>query len=685
MLLSISQRIKTTTARAFRYRKKRLSLKGCLIFVFLIILGYHLVYTRNSDQKMHQKVALFIQASGLNDPVIFNDILQCVENVGKAKKLAQNFELYPWVDIKPPQPFEFDIFLAYPKQTKFSLVTRFKGLGAAEVHVTPILNNEGLDIKQFLSQLKIAESKSSPYHYFLKIHSKSDGVIRRQIFESLCGSAAQVLTVLGAFQERGIGVVTPLGLVIKQSIEKKRLHKAVQDLYNGDLAFSENNVIKMQLVYKKMMGRELDDDREKYLCNTGTMFWSRYQDFQVKDWVRIMPWLATQWTSGYVNDGGIENAMERLFITIPYLHNVTVAELGPAVKPMGIYFPQFHQTQVNDDIHGKGFTEWTLLKPSTVDFLAKPLPVTEGGLGYYDLNDVEIRKKQGELAKAGGLHGFMYYHYWFAGNGSYNYTNPVLGKVPELMLKDGHPDIPFMFSWANEPWTNTWSGDDGEILLPQNYGGEEDWKEHFFYLLPFFKHHNYITVEEKPVFIIYRVGHMHEVVEPMLTLWRNLAEQSGLTGLHIMCTLNNFISLDKVFENNLDNHCDSSFQFFPTIKGVYPIENASSISHIDPSNGKRQYWGGFTSFSNEVRRQKNPTNLIVSPSAFKQNIAYSFKQMLAILPLTEKQISTPNLFFITAWNEWNEQAILEPSDKYGFSYLSAVKDNLENQPMLKVE
>ena len=679
------RRLRTKMARAFHSRKRKHI--WYFSFFILILLGYHcyhLVRTKNSNQTMHKKVALFIQARGLNDPVIFNDILQCVENVGKAKQLAQNFELYPWVDIKPPQPFQFDIFLAYPKQTNFSLISRFKGLGAAEVHVTPISNNDGLDIKEFLSQLKIAESKSNPYHYFLKIHSKSDGAIRRHIFESLCGSAAQVLTVLGAFQERGIGVVTPLGLVIKQSVEKKRLHKAMRELYNVDLAFSEKNVRNMQLVYKKMMGRELDGDREKYLCNTGTMFWSRYRDFQVKDWVRIMPWLATQWTSGYVNDGGIEHAMERLFTTIPYLHNVTVAELGPAVKPMGIYFPQFHQTQVNDDLHGKGFTEWTLLKPSTVDFLAKPLPVTEGGLGYYDLNDVEIRRKQGELAKAAGLHGFMYYHYWFASEGSNNYTNPVLGKVPELMLKDGHPDIPFMFSWANEPWTNTWSGKDGKILLPQNYGGEEDWKEHFFYLLPFFKHHNYITVEEKPVFIIYRVGHMHKVLEPMLTLWRNLAEQSGLKGLHIMFTLNNFTPTDKVFEQNLDDHCDSSFQFFPTLKNVYHIDSSSSISEIKP-NGKRQYWGAFTSFVNVLRRQTSPTIFIVSPSVFKQNLAHSFKKMLAILPLTEIQISAPNLFFITAWNEWNEQAVLEPSDKYGFSYLSAVKDNLENQPMLKVE
>ena len=72
-----------------------------------------------------------------------------------------------------------------------------------------------------------------------------------------------MLIVLGAFHELGIGVVTPLGLVIKQSIEIKRLLKAVRDLYNVNLAFSEKNVRNMPLVYKNMMGRELDGDREK--------------------------------------------------------------------------------------------------------------------------------------------------------------------------------------------------------------------------------------------------------------------------------------------------------------------------------------------------------------------------------------------------------------------------------------
>ena len=38
-----------------------------------------------------KKIALFIQAQAINDPVIFNDIFQCVENVGKAKKIGSKF------------------------------------------------------------------------------------------------------------------------------------------------------------------------------------------------------------------------------------------------------------------------------------------------------------------------------------------------------------------------------------------------------------------------------------------------------------------------------------------------------------------------------------------------------------------------------------------------------------------
>jgi hypothetical protein len=498
---------------------------------------------------------------------------------------------------------------------------------------------------------------------------------------------------MNAFQDKkkNIGIVVPQGLVIKKSTNPLYLYKPLRNYFTPTPGkpppvpvFNQQNVKNMGIVYFHMFKKEIDPDVEKYVCNAGTMFWAKTGPFEGKAWHRLMPWLRTKWTKGYVRDGGIEHAIERLFVTIPYLNGVNIAEIIPAPKPIGIYFPQYHRMPENDLIHGEGFTEWTLLKPSPVDFLAKPLPVKDGGLGYYDLTDISVRKRQGELARLAGLHGFMYYHYWFAGNSSFKYKNPVMGKIPELMLKDGEPNLPFMFSWANEPWTSTWSGGDGRVFLPQNYGGKEEWTEHFNYLLPFFRHHNYIRVDDKPVFVIYRIGLMkHIVLKHMMALWRELAKAAGLSGLHIVYTLNNFSRQDKIFRNNMHTQCDASFQFFPTIAASFPAnKNATSTANVATRDRNTQYWGGFTSFSNRVRRADNNSwTRLVPPEEFRKSLQFSFQSMGTDLPATTHQVNNPNFFFLTAWNEWNEQAQLEPSDKHGFAYLSAVKATLEELPM----
>jgi hypothetical protein len=37
--------------------------------------------------------------------------------------------------------------------------------------------------------------------------------------------------------------------------------------------------------------------------------------------------------------------------------------------------------------------------------------------------------------------------------------------------------------------------------------------------------------------------------------------------------------------------------------------------------------------------------------------------------------SNENFLFITAWNEWNEQAILEPNNIDGYSYLIKINNS----------
>lgn len=650
-------------------------------------------FIRRSNSNITKRIAVFVQAHGLSDPLVQNDIFKCIKNVGKAKDLAENFFHYPWVNVESPERFIFDVFITHPhSDERFSTFkSRLKALGPENVFGESITLNEGMDIKQFLLQLQLADSFHSTnginYHSFLKIHSKSERYWRRAMFDSLCGTPAVVLTVLRRFSNtsRDIGLVIPQGFAIQRFRDTGALFRPLRKFIGNkpEICF-KGDMENMKVLYREMYGKALDADAD-FVFSAGTMFWSRYQDFRVADWIKILPWMSTRWSAEYRADQLLEHAMERLFVSIPYLNNVTLAEIAPAVKPIGIYFPQYHEIPENNAIHGKGFTEWTLLKPSLEDNLMKPLDEKFGGLGYYDLTDVQIRRKQGEMAKAAGVEGFMYYHYWFAGESKVNYTNPVLGKIPELMLEDGHPDLPFMFCWANEPWTDKWSGmASDQVLLPQEYGGEEEWERHFYYLLPFFKHHKYIKVDEKPVFVFYRIGLMKKILGPMLNLWRNLAVQNGIKGLHIIHALNNFVKNDNLFKSKKPSEfCDASFQFFPTLINTYPelIKTSSSVSDVYTPTNEQQYWGGYTTFNNIIRRKSQPSVLRVTPQQFRSDLNITFRHMLTDLPYSEKQVNVPNFFFITAWNEWNEQATLEPSDKYGFSYLSALKENVENQPL----
>lgn len=77
-------------------------------------------------------------------------------------------------------------------------------------------------------------------------------------------------------------------------------------------------------------------------------------------------------------------------------------------------------------------------------------------------------------------------------------------KPAELLLANADIPMRFCFSWANEPWARTWDGKNHEILMPQSYGMEQDWKQHFDYLLPFFKDERYIKVDGCPMFLIYK-------------------------------------------------------------------------------------------------------------------------------------------------------------------------------------
>lgn len=222
------------------------------------------------------------------------------------------------------------------------------------------------------------------------------------------------------------------------------------------------------------------------------------------------------------------------------------------MKVIAFYLPQFHNIPENDEWWGDGFTEWVNVKKSKPLYEGHYQPRVPLNENYYNLLDDNVKKWQVDLAKKYGIYGFCYYHYWFSGH-------MLLEKPMEQMLANKEIDLPFCVCWANEPWTKAWVGDAKKVLIPQNYGREKEWREHFDYLLPFFKDERYITVDGRPLFVLYRpeiVGCLNE----MLDYWNKLAKENGFE--NGFCFAYQNIDFDLAKDKD-DSRFDLNIEFEP--------------------------------------------------------------------------------------------------------------------------
>ncbi len=214
------------------------------------------------------------------------------------------------------------------------------------------------------------------------------------------------------------------------------------------------------------------------------------------------------------------------------------------MKVLAMYLPQFHRVKENDEWWGEGFTEWVSVKDAEPFFDGHYQPRIPQDQNYYDLMDKDTMVWQSSLMKKYKIDGVCMYHYWF------KHGRQILEKPAQNLLQWKEIDMPFCFCWANETWARSWSRiqnknvwsavreqdkneDKNGILLEQDYGNEAQWRQHFEYLLPFFKDERYIKVEDKPLFLIYKESEISCLPE-MLECWKKLAEMNGLKGIYII-------------------------------------------------------------------------------------------------------------------------------------------------------
>ncbi|MDR3704737.1 MAG: glycoside hydrolase family 99-like domain-containing protein [Paludibacteraceae bacterium] len=362
------------------------------------------------------------------------------------------------------------------------------------------------------------------------------------------------------------------------------------------------------------------------------------------------------------------------------------------VRLLALYLPQFHPIKENDTWWGPGFTEWTNVGKAKKYFRGHYQPRVPADLGYYDLRVPETRQAQADMAKEYGIEGFLYWHYWF-GNGK-----RLLERPFHEVLLSGEPNFPFALAWANETWKGFQHGlKNRNVLIEQEYPGDEDYINHFNTILPALKDKRYIKVNGKPLFMVYKPQQLPDA-KHFIDLWQSLAKENGLPGVYFVAhtmgkseyhgqqekdTLAqmladgfdavNFVRLggyleQRTFINKVLRRIIKIFRGVPlaySYKKVYPFFSNS----IDCD--KRVIPSIIPGWDHSPRSGKNGHILTGSnPKLFKKHVDHVFESV-------KNKPEEERLIIVKSWNEWAEGNYMEPDLKFGRQFLEVLGDKLK--------
>lgn len=342
---------------------------------------------------------------------------------------------------------------------------------------------------------------------------------------------------------------------------------------------------------------------------------------------------------------------------------------GDECKLIAFYLPQFHRVRENSEWWSPGFTEWTNVARGRPNFEGHYQPHIPRELGYYDLSSPATLREQADMARLYGVSGFCFYHYWFSGR-------RILERPVQQFL-ESDIDLNFCLCWANENWTRTWDGDTKSVLLAQEYG-PDDALAFITDILPALKDRRYIQVDGKPLLLVYRAKEIPDA-RGWFDLWRKVAAENGLKGLHIAVvdfydiSTPGEVGADSLVEfpphkfNGSQNHPDR----MPALTnpdfagGVVDYVRMIVQSAKRPVPDFQLFRGIIPSWDNTARRQNTPTIILnARPDLFGAWLTF-------LRRYTRLTNANPDrrLVFINAWNEWGEGCHLEPDMKWGLSYL----------------
>jgi glycosyltransferase involved in cell wall biosynthesis len=349
------------------------------------------------------------------------------------------------------------------------------------------------------------------------------------------------------------------------------------------------------------------------------------------------------------------------------------APLDPAAprraKVLAFYLPQFHPVPENDEWWGTGFTEWTNVSRGVPRFAGHYQPRIPRDLGHYRLEGSETFRRQIAMAREGGVHGFVFYFYWFNGR-------RLLDAPLEAFLADRSLDMPFCLMWANENWTRRWDGSEQEVLLSQDYRAADE----AALIRTFVRHFEdprYIKLDGRPVLKVYRASLIPNTAAAVAR-WRRGFRALGHDPIFIM---------GQSFQDRDPRPLgfDAAFEFPPhKLTDHIPLINPQ-LEMLDRAATARVYAYDDLAAASDLAPQPYPLIRTAVPSwdndARRQGAgmtvhgatpkAYQAWLSRLIDAAQEQKVGGEAIVCVNAWNEWAEGAYLEPDVHFGAAYLNA--------------
>ncbi len=361
------------------------------------------------------------------------------------------------------------------------------------------------------------------------------------------------------------------------------------------------------------------------------------------------------------------------------------------------YFPDYHPDARNQRRHGKGWTEWELVRQARPRFEGHAQPKVPLW-GYTDESDPKVMARKIDAAADHGIDAFIFDWYWYD-DGPFlerGLDRGFLGAANNARLK-------FALMWANHNWVDIHPARlDGprKLLYPGTVRPETFDRLTDHVIQTYFRHPSYWKIEGCPYFSVYELHTLVrsfgglEATAEALKRFRAKTKVAGFPDLHLNAVtfgvriLPGETAVKDPAEMVARLGFDSITSYvwihhvrlpeFPQTPYDYVLAKSIEHWHDTVKRFTLPYHPNVT-MGWDASPRCHPSDDFVNKGypfmgTISENTPEAFrKALVAVKAFLDKRPPGERIFTINCWNEWTEGSYLEPDTVCGMKYLEAVK------------